>query len=358
MVAALAALAWGGAQLRTAAFGQAASAGQDVAAEQTYDEKTAKQFTQFQEEMRKGLDRAVEQIVKRYELDDDQAQAVRKLAQGRAEAFFKENALPMFDLRQRIQDVAQYVRQANGDWQSLPEDIRKDLYDRVMPMVDAGQKQLSAFSDDVLENVELTDAQRQKIQAEKKRMEWGFRMARLQARAMAGLPAEPGQDEAGSDAAGPGGNGARRGLGMGPRPLSGTAAWDAYVKDFIERYHLDEVQKLQANDILKKYKQRAEQLNASPASQPASQPTRTAEEFRVRLAKLAEQRKPMADLFEQLKAELDKIPTAVQKQLGDKAGGGQASPASGVAGAPAGGAASPGTPTEGPAKGDSAKPQE
>ena len=92
--------------------------------------------------------------------------------------------------------------------------------------------------------------------------------------------------------------------------------------------------------MLAKYKAKAEELakqsDASPASQPASQPASgpanlSRADFDGRLEVLRQRRKPFQDIFEQLKAELDKIPTPAQRQLAEEAAAQSARSAGGTA---------------------------
>ena len=111
-----------------------------------------------------------------------------------------------------------------------------------------------------------------------------------------------------------------RGQAAGPR----VGDWEAYVRDFIQKHRLDEVQKLQAMDLLTKYKAVAAAAAKTPAtSQPASRPQRedgSMKAFRSRLESIRLRREQGRKQFEQLKAELEKIPTPVQRKLAVDAG--------------------------------------
>lgn len=76
-------------------------------------------------------------------------------------------------------------------------------------------------------------------------------------------------------------------------------------------------------DLLAKYKAKAVAAAKRPTTQPASRPGRedsSLKAFRRRLESIRLRREKDRKLFEQLKAELDKIPTPVQRKLAAEAG--------------------------------------
>jgi hypothetical protein len=122
--------------------------------------------------------------------------------------------------------------------------------------------------------------------------------------------------------------------------------WERYLQSFIRRYRLDEVQKVQATDLLKEFKAKAERLpgaatqpaqrdaslaattlpaEGQPASGTTTQPGSPGR-FRQRLAELTEQRRAVSDLFEAFKVELEKIPTPVQRKLAEEESPGPEAP--------------------------------
>lgn len=119
-----------------------------------------------------------------------------------------------------------------------------------------------------------------------------------------------------------------------PSPGAGSAdfesQWEAYVRDFIQRYQLDESQTQKAQSILKdcqelaqrqmqKRKPEIERLDKKLATLPESKdkPKEVAEINQQR-TKLLE---PITEIFEkQLKPRLERLPTRAQRQAAEQAG--------------------------------------
>ncbi len=107
--------------------------------------------------------------------------------------------------------------------------------------------------------------------------------------------------------------------------------WDTYVQTFIKRYQLDEAQSESARSILRECKTRASAYRLSKDRDFAEakkrlkdvrdskqSPTITKTKEKVWTQVLQKLRKPVDDLFEELKDRLAKIPTSAQrKRAGD-----------------------------------------
>ncbi len=283
----------------------------------------------MQQQFDRGIENMIGQLNKQYELDEQQQGPVRDMVQQHAKAFLERNRDQLVDVMQRGRAMQQYMRQSGGSLDAVPADIQKDMAERALTMMDAMQTSLSAFEEDF--KAVLTPEQQEKLAENQKKMQIGMAMGRARLKLMAAQPTDEdtatlAPERPAPDAnAGSTDNAPAAGAAAAPRQARQARAravgadWDAYVQDFIRRYHLDEMQKVQALDILKRYKGKAQELAAT--SQPASQPAAprsgpiSLDEFRSRLSTAGAQRRPMTDLFEQMKAELERIPTAVQKEM-------------------------------------------
>ena len=298
------------------ALASAMALGADLPARQdapTVDEDTAKAYNEFRERLSEGVGRTVKRIATRYELRPEQQEMVRRLVSKSADGFLEENGHEVFDLFQRARALRDLMRAERMGWEEVPPDIKRELAERALPVLDAFEKRVTAFSKDFGRS--LDSEQQKRFQQDRQRAERGFRMARVQMRIMSGRGVLGGGPPAAAGR-GPGGEGPRR-----PPPGPRLDPWERYVSEFIRRYRLDEVQKVQATDLLSKYKGMAERLARGPEVPSATQPagkTGSAEGFRRRLAEVRSQRRPIRELFERLKAELDKIPTAVQRKLAEE----------------------------------------
>jgi hypothetical protein len=214
-------------------------------------------------------------------------------------------------------------------WQEMPLDVKRDLAGRALRLIDAVAKELGDFSSAFADGL---DPEQKKILAtDRRRMEFGFRMARFQMRLASGWakpedrPKPPAEDERG---AGPDRPEGRRPRDRRRRPPARPAGprldhWERYVRDFIQQHRLDAIQRLQAMDLLAKYKAKAVAAAKPPTTQPTSRPggeDSSLKAFRRRLESIRLRREKDRKLFEQLKAELEKIPTPVQRKLAAEAG--------------------------------------
>jgi hypothetical protein len=265
-------------------------------------------YEQFQANIARMPQVWVTQLTTRLDLDVQQQQVALKLLRQRTDKFLQDNGQAMFDVVTRGQEMARLVGQSNGDWSVIPEDTRKQMAEKGAAMMDQVAKEASDFADQLrpvlrAEQQQKLDEDRARIQ---QRMDEG--KAKLQALAKGEAPPEPAAPVAGQADAAPAGPAAKaQAFTGGP---GNPDNWESYVRTFIASHKLDEVQKVQAMDILKKYQEKAKALppvEAAPAA--ASGPAPDA------AARLAAQRRPMLALFNQMRAELDQIPTPVQKQL-------------------------------------------
>ncbi len=288
---------------------------------QEVDQKAAEQYNRFRDQIDRRVERVVREIARRYDLRDDQKEAVSRLVAESAKSFLEEHGRETFELFQRMRALREFMREQRLGWNEVPQDIKQELAERALPMIDAVGKRMTRFSEALGES--LDPQQREKLQEDRQRMETGLKLARTQARLMSGrgvVGPPP------ADAAGGAGPAAVRPTAERRDPAQALRArqmdrWESYVRSFIERYRLDEVQKLQAMELLSQYRAKAEAAVQEPAAAAATQPTSrpaTAEDFRQRLARLGQQQRPLQELFEQLKAELEQIPTPVQRKLAEE----------------------------------------
>jgi len=104
-----------------------------------------------------------------------------------------------------------------------------------------------------------------------------------------------------------------------PLVAEDESAWARYVREFIERYSLDEAQQVTARSVLAELEGRAKEYREAHADELAriEQKLREAEDAAAR-AEAAHQReellRPIADLFEELKQRLDRLPTDAQRR--------------------------------------------
>jgi hypothetical protein len=218
----------------------------------------------------------------------------------------------------------------------VPEETRKQMSEKGLALIDLFQKQATEFADELRPT--LRPEQQQKLDEDRANIEKQMERGREQMRAIA-TGQMPGQASAapvaGQADAAPAAPAATAGPAAKAQAFTGGPGnpdnWENYVRMFIAAHKLDEVQKVQAMDILKKYQEKAKALPPSePVAAPAAGASQPAAEEIAR--RMAAQGKPFVALFGQMKAELDQIPTPVQKQL---AGEGSTSAPSGRPSKPA-----------------------
>jgi hypothetical protein len=136
--------------------------------------------------------------------------------------------------------------------------------------------------------------------------------------------------------------------------------WEAYVREFTQKYQLDEAQKQRAQVILKDCQDQGRNIMSKRKSQlddldkrtqQVNDPKLDAKERTKRLQELGERRtkilEPIGEIFERaLKPRLERLLTSDQKKLGDAKGGARPGTQPGVTSTPgvAPGGVRPGTP--------------
>ncbi len=295
----------------------------------TVDERTAQAYEQFRQRVLRRFQRAAERMEKRYELDDRQRQLLRQVLRRSAQRFLRRHGREAFALMARGRALGELLRQERVGWEELPEEVKRDLAERALPLLGWMERESAAIADSLAD--ELDQQQRRRLAEDRARMAGQLRAARLRVEVLAGRAPPPGAEvvQPKAPASRPG---RRRARHARPRGLD---RWEAYVRQFIRRHRLDEVQKLQAMELLAKYKAKARVLSRAAASRPASRPATgpasravssaasrpgarlSMADFRRRLEELRRRRRLLRELFERLKAELDKIPTPVQRQLAE-----------------------------------------
>ena len=283
----------------------------------TVDIEEAENFDQFRDAILKRTDKMTDGIAKMYELGDEQKGEAREIVDRHVKEYLANQGPKLFDLFKRGKALGEFMKEERIGWEELPRDLKQQLLDQAIPLMEDVQKRLRRFSDDFAAT--LDEKQLEKLSEERRKMESNFAMGLAAARAIrAGKdPPEP---------TGPDGHPRPRRRPRRPRGDKGRVdRWERYVKMFIERHKLDEIQKLQAESMLEKWKGKLRELRARQAdvsasvatSQPTTRPAETEEDFRKRLEGVRERTGGGEELFERLKKDLDRIPTPVQKQLAE-----------------------------------------
>ncbi len=289
------------------------------------DITTAENYDEFREMVLKRSGRIVEQMTKRFKLDVDKQAENRVLVREHADEFLAPNGPKMYELFKRGRALRKLMVEEQIGWEDLPPKIKQDMFRRGIELMEVGQKRLRNLADDVSET--LDDDQFDQYEADRRKFETRFSQGLAAAKLMA-AGTRPPADRAGGREDPKAPPRARR---SGDKYRLGR--WERYVKRFIELHRLDEVQKLRAMDLLTEYKgklaglrrRQAEQRKASAAATATTQPTTqpavaSTEEFQTGLERVRKSRGGAGGLFEQLKAELDKIPTPVQRKLAEESG--------------------------------------
>jgi len=281
------------------------------------DIEEAENFDQFRDAILKRMDEITEGIARMYELGDEQKGETREIVDRHIKEYLATQGPKLFDLFQRGKALGEFMKEERIGWEELPQDLKSQLLDQAIPMMEDVQKRLRRFSDDFA--VTLDEQQLEKLSEQRRKMESNFAMGLAAARAIrAGKEPPP--------PTGPDGKPRPR-RRRRPRGDKGRIdRWQRYVKDFIERHKLDEIQKLQAGSMLEKWKGKLRELRTRQAAmsasvattQPTTQPAESAEEFSKRLEGVRQRAGGAGKLFERLKKDLDRIPTPVQKQLAEE----------------------------------------
>ncbi len=312
--AGLAAVVWAGVVL--APMASLAAGPEAERPEAPVDEQTARQYNEFRQRAMSHTPRLLEGITKRYGLDADQQGEAGEIIAEMAEAFLARHGRGLFDVYQRGRAVGEFLREEGMTLEELPLEVKQDLADRAVVLLEATQKAMLQFTDRLAGS--LNADQRAILAGERLKMMGGFAMALARARTFGGRPAAGAPSGPSTRPAPP-----RRPGGRRPRGL--LDKWERYVRRFIARYRLDEIQKLRAMDLLAEYKARLKEMPRprppAATTRPATQPGKriaSVEALRRRLEDVHRQRQPIRDLFEKLKGELDRIPTPVQRRLAEE----------------------------------------
>jgi hypothetical protein len=125
----------------------------------------------------------------------------------------------------------------------------------------------------------------------------------------------------------------------GPRAPADPNSWDAYVRDFIQRYQLDEPQQQRANLILTNAKEHAarflartkpeiERIDKRIQEVNASNSKDKVKEVQELNQRKQEKLEPVNDIYEkELKAQLERLPTKQQRAAAEAAGKAKPTPA-------------------------------
>ncbi len=281
------------------------------------DEQTAREYNDFIDKAKTQAGRAVKDLTRRYSLNEDQQKALTELVRIKTDEFLQDHGQETFDLVQRGKALAETMKSAGMGPDDVPDEIRRDLVKRALPLMDEAEKSLNGFADSFERTLDGEKLNTFKL--DRAKFTVGIRMAKAQARVWGGeRPAGAGEESAGGQPA------------PVPAPSANLNEWERYASQFVKRYKLDEVQTVQATELLRKYKEKAEAALAKAAqSRPASSATapagkpETMRTFQDRLAAVRRDRQGYLDMFSQFTAELDKIPTNIQRKLAEEAAAGQ-----------------------------------
>ncbi|MBN1343379.1 MAG: hypothetical protein JXQ73_11900 [Phycisphaerae bacterium] len=297
---------------------------------------------------------AAEQIIRRYKLNDDQAEYTRKLmarrvnnllekhdekirslfreaiamrAIGKAPSVetiqsWAERALPVY------QDAKKEILAGNKEWAEILTPEQKKIHDLDLRMMEVDFKQyeerLTRWKSGGFEPkkdwVVQSQARRRPMPRNSRAAKGsGTKEGTPVVKKTGDQPATPTNTPPPPSAAGP----PRIGLQQGQTPKDGQDQqvevdpdhfWDVYVRDFVRKYRLDEGQRKQAEAILKDCKAQAQRHRTAHVEDyrrlhAALRKNRGDAGANEELGKLDA---PINDLFEELKQRLDKILTSEQ----------------------------------------------
>lgn len=311
-------------------------------------------------DVEKMVDRAVGQVVKRYKLNPEQEQFTRTLMTRRVDAFFDQYEA---DIRDMLAQAMRY--QLSG--QQLPPEKVQEWTARIDPMflearrsIYEGNKEFrEVLTEDQLKihDVDMRVMEQNFRDAEKRLGRWregGFdpvkdlgqkpegqqgkpkppRGPRKPAQPAPGQVAEPvaeapAPEVAAAPTPAPGTTPPARPRRprvplrgpTGRTPVARVDTWDIYVQRFIADYGLDQSQATQSQAILADCKKRAVEYQASHRSdydrlQAAMAGAAKDSDAHKQFEQL---NKPIDDLFNEMKARLDQIPTEAQRKAYDLA---------------------------------------
>lgn len=288
------------------------------------DQRQGEAYNRFAEGFRRMVGRAGEEFQEKYELSAERAEELNELLRDQAETFLDVRGMAMFALQQKGEALRDYMRENELPWEAVDSDIRQELMEEALVLVEAVAEQYGAWADraeEVLDGRSLALLRRDRLQAET-----AMRTGIMQLRVMAGkdVPQGVGVVQPPPAPARPD----RLTIRAGLDELKN--AWQRYVEQFCQRHALDEVQKLRAQEVLAKHMallaEAKSRNDAQAATQPAStQPTTQAGDegggFAARLRASGARGDAARLLFADMVKELEKIPTPAQRRL---AQGGQA----------------------------------
>lgn len=288
------------------------------------------------------IERATNEVTKRYNLTPEQTEFTRNLMVTRVNAFLDKH-------EQKIREIFGELMRMQMAGQDPPAAKVQEWTDAITPMFDEAKAQIvdgnkefrEILTDDQkkIHDIDLKVMEQNFADAQKRLDRWregGFDPAKDMGRPA--KPAPSGQAPAAAGKPAPVSPGAAASPapvvqtpGSTPRATATSSAsttdegsmdaWEAYVRKFIENYKLDAGQSSQAMRILGESRNRAEEYRASRkndyqkiqmllASDPKSTEART---------QMKELDKPIGVVFSEMKARLEQIPTDAQRKAFEKA---------------------------------------
>jgi hypothetical protein len=271
------------------------------------------------------IDRIVDQMVKHYELDEDQSQATRDLLKDRYPAFMNQNRAEIQTLLNQyfealLNDQPPTAEEA-AEWAQHVQPLLADLGDETHEVMGAMREYLN-------------DEQAVMLDAELTAFDTGLRFAqnKLSTWSAGGYdpqtdwihPPREHDDETAAAAADAATDDAPAGADKTPASLP-IDEWGLYTQRFIERYQLNDEQKQKALQILRrqqevrdKYLRRKVDEMARVTKQLSD--AATEEDRQVALRAFEQLNAPVDQLFQTLKERLLSLPTRAQRKTAEDAG--------------------------------------
>lgn len=327
------------------------------------------QLKKLSEKLDRTIDQYVTWLTQIYQMTPDQQQQVRQQLGEVKKEHLKYGDQAAAQMQPLQQELRYYIEKARKG-EPVDKEMVKDLQGRLQAVI---EKAPMTFNNVVVQTEKLlpkeqVEAGRERQKEFKERMkEFQDRQKRLAAPpvpseidalkpylelghptdTVAKLPPPQAAPDKTSEAATPKAStpAPTRPIVVAPMPLD---AWGKYVEEFIGKYNLDSKQAGQSQGILSELRKRADEyrlvhkLDYGAVEQIKDAPLRSEEVGRLD--------KPIQEMFEELRARLDKIPTDPQRKLAEAAG-----PASQPSKAPASRPAVASAPASGPASGPAAR---
>lgn len=275
--------------------------------------------------MERIIDRIVDQMVKHYDLDDEQSRLTRELFKARYPEYLNEN-------RAEIQSLLnQYFEALLNDEAPDPEEVAEWAL-RAQPVL-AGLGEMTHETMDVMREY-FNDDQTVMLDAELTAFDAGLRMAQnklsvwadggydpetewirppKENRAGGSAAEQPPEDEAPDD----------------ERQTVTTSApedeWTVYTRRFIERYQLNDEQRQKAFQILRRQQEARDRYLRRKVDEMA-QVTRllteaaTEEDRQASLRAYEQLNAPVNQIFQRLQERLETLPTRAQRKAAEEAG--------------------------------------